>query len=86
MLGGFFRWLYHRRQRQAAKQRLSGKARPDPRWSHFSYNVFRRANFGKYDLRDIQLRTLGRILILPASLILLWFLWTSYRAWNIFQP
>ena len=86
MLGGYFRWLYHRRQRRAAKQRLSGKARPTPRWSRFSYQVFHKATVGKYDLRDIPTRTFAWVLGLPACAILLWFLWNSYRAWGIFQP
>ncbi|WOO43470.1 hypothetical protein [Rubellicoccus peritrichatus] len=86
MLKKFYRWLYHRRQARAAKQRLSGKPRITPKWHRFSYTVFQQAKFGKYDLPEIRARWALIFVGVPLSIIALWFVWQSIQALGMFQP
>jgi len=85
MLKAFYRYLYHRRQQRASRQRLSGRQRPSARWHRFSYNVFQRTE----RTRD-KPKTRQRLLLWglgpPAVLLLLWFFWQSISAIGIFQP
>jgi len=85
MLRPFFRWLYHHRQRQAARDRLTGKRKLMPKFRRFGYHAFERAAFGKYDPIGLS-RWKGILIALPFLLLGLWFVVESVRAMSMFQP
>lgn len=85
MVNHFFRWLYHRRQRRAAKDRLHGKRKLMPKFRRFNYNAFERATFGKYDPMGLS-RWKSALIYLPFLAAGLWFAIESVRALGMFQP
>ncbi|WP_269540191.1 hypothetical protein [Cerasicoccus fimbriatus] len=85
MIKTFFRWLYHRRQRRAARDRLHGKRKLIPKFRRFSYSAFERATFGKYDSGRIS-RWKAALVYLPLAGFAIWFMVESARAVTMFQP
>lgn len=85
MLNHFFRWLYHRRQRQAARDRLTGKKKLMPKFRRFGYHAFERATFGKYDPIGLS-RWKSALIYLPFLALGAWFVIESARALTMFQP
>lgn len=86
MIKPFFRWLYHHRQRQAARDRLLGRRKMLPRFRRFSYHAFERATFGKYDPAGLGKVWKTWLLYLPLGALALWFIVESIRALSLFQP
>ncbi|WP_309399174.1 hypothetical protein [Cerasicoccus maritimus] len=85
MFKHLFRWLYHRRQRRAAHDRLHGRRKLIPKFRRFTNSAFERATFGKYDHGGIS-RWKAVLIYLPVSGILLWIVFESFRALTMFQP
>ncbi|GHC09506.1 hypothetical protein [Cerasicoccus arenae] len=85
MFNHFFRWLYHHRQRQAARDRLQGRRKLLPQFRRFSNSAFERATFGKYDPGGVS-RWKAALVYLPVGGFILWMAIESVRALNMFQP
>ncbi|WP_309386696.1 hypothetical protein [Cerasicoccus frondis] len=85
MINQFFRWLYHHRQRRAARDRLQGKRKLIPKFRRFTNSAFERATFGKYDPGGIS-RIKAVFIYLPIGGVMIWFAVESFRALNMFQP
>ncbi|MEM9227806.1 MAG: hypothetical protein AAGA45_07545 [Verrucomicrobiota bacterium] len=85
MFRGFYRWLYHRRQRRAAQRRLSGKLRPSSRFKRFKRAVFEREQLNKYDPPLLRIRKQLWILALPLGAFIGWLVYESIRGIALFQ-
>lgn len=85
MINHLFRWLYHRRQRRAAKDRLHGRRKLLPQFRRFGYHAFERASFGKYDPLGMS-KWKSALIYLPFIAFGLWIVVESVRALNMFQP
>jgi len=86
MLRTLYRWLYHHRQRQAARERLQGKRKLMPRFRHFTGSAFERAAFGKYDPHGLRRGWKAVVLCMAIGAFVLWALWESVTALGMFQP
>ncbi|MGE9296036.1 MAG: hypothetical protein ACQKBV_07110 [Puniceicoccales bacterium] len=86
MLKTFFRWLYHHRQRQAARNRLQGRRKLMPQFRRFTSSAFERATFGKYDSGGIHKGWKGVVLLTAVGALVAWILWESITALSMFQP